>query len=207
VLKPSLRLLAALLAVVTFASPAAAAPTTWKVDPNHTEVGFEVRHFFSKVHGVFHDMQGTIVFDEQDPTAIKIEAVARVRSVDTGNQKRDAHLQTADFFNAERDSLLSFRSTKVERAGKNKFKISGDLTMRGVTKPVVFDAEFLGSSDVSIEGKAYGAKAGFSATTVVNRKDYGINWNKTLDNGGTVLDDNVTIILNIEADKVQDKIQ
>jgi polyisoprenoid-binding protein YceI len=186
---------------MTVALPAAALPVTWKVDPAHTEVGFEVRHFFSKVHGVFHDMQGTIVFDDQNPDAIKVEATARVASVDTGNQKRDAHLQTADFFNASRDSLLSFRSTKVERAGKNKYKISGDLTLRGVTKPVVFDAEFLGSSDVSIEGKAYGAKAGFSATTVVNRKDFGINWNKTLDNGGTVLDDNVTIILNVEANK------
>ena len=200
-IKSALRPLVALLAAMTVALPAAALPVTWKVDPAHTEVGFEVRHFFSKVHGVFHDMQGTIVFDDQNPDAIKVDATARVASVDTGNQKRDAHLQTADFFNASRDSLLSFRSTKVERAGKNKYKISGDLTLRGVTKPVVFDAEFLGSSDVSIEGKAYGAKAGFSATTVVNRKDFGINWNKTLDNGGTVLDDNVTIILNVEANK------
>src|SRR5262245_64838436 len=146
-MKPALRSLAALLAVLAplaVAAPAAAAPITWKVDRNHTEVGFEVRHFFSKVHGVFHDMQGTIVYDEQDPSAIKVEATARVASVDTGNEKRDAHLQTADFFNAERDSILSFRSTKVERLGKSKYKVSGDLTMRGVTKPVVFDAEFLG---------------------------------------------------------------
>lgn len=202
-MKPALRSLAALLAALAVALPAAAAPTTWKVDRTHTEVGFEVRHFFSKVHGVFHDMQGSIVYDDQDPSAIRVEATARVASVDTGNEKRDAHLQTADFFNAEKDSLLSFRSTKVERVGKNKYKVSGDLTMRGVTKAVVFDAEFLGASDVSIDGKAYGAKAGFSATTVVNRKDYGINWNKALDNGGMMVDDNVTIILNIEADKAQ----
>jgi polyisoprenoid-binding protein YceI len=203
--KRALRSLAALLAAIAIALPAAAAPTRWKVDPTHTEVGFEVRHFFSKVHGIFHDMQGMIVYDEQDPSAIKVEATARVASVDTGNRKRDSHLQTADFFNAEKDSILSFKSTKVERVSKNKYKISGDLTMRGVTKLVVFDAEFLGSSDVSIDGKSYGAKAGFSATTVVNRKDYGINWNKSLDNGGTVLDDNVTIILNVEADKAQEQ--
>jgi polyisoprenoid-binding protein YceI len=200
-MKLALRPLAALLAAVTLASPAAAVPTTWKVDPAHTEVGFEVRHFFSKVHGVFHDMQGTIVFDEQDPNAIKVDATARVASVDTGNHNRDAHLQTPDFFNAATDSLLSFRSTKVERAGKGKFKISGDLTMRGVTKQVVFDAEFLGSSAVTIEGKSWGSKAGFSATTVVNRKDFGINWNKALDNGGMMVDDQVTIILNVEANK------
>jgi polyisoprenoid-binding protein YceI len=173
------------------------------VDPAHTEVGFEVRHFFSKVHGVFHDSQGTIVFDDQDPSAIQVDASARVASVDTGNHNRDADLQTPDFFNAATDSILSFKSTKVEKVGKTKYKVSGDLTMRGVTKPVVFDAEFLGSSDVSIEGKSWGAKAGFSATTVVNRKDYGINWNKVLDNGGTMVDDMVTIILNIEASKVR----
>jgi len=200
-MKLALRPLAALLAAVTLASPAAAVPTTWKVDPAHTEVGFEVRHFFSKVHGVFHDMQGTIVFDEQDPNAIKVDATARVASVDTGNHNRDAHLQTPDFFNAATDSLLSFRSTKVEKAGKGKFKISGDLTMRGVTKQVVFDAEFLGSSAVTIEGKSWGSKAGFAATTVVNRKDFGINWNKALDNGGMMVDDQVTIILNVEANK------
>ena len=200
-MKPALRPLAALLAALTLASPATAIPTTWKVDPAHTEVGFEVRHFFSKVHGVFHDAQGTIVFDEQDPNGIKVDATARVASVDTGNHNRDAHLQTPDFFNAASDSLLSFRSTKVEKAGKGKYKISGDLTMRGVTKQVVFDAEFLGSSAVSIEGKSWGSKAGFSATTVVNRKDFGINWNKALDNGGMMVDDQVTIILNVEANK------
>lgn len=198
-----LRPLAALLTAVVLALPAAAAPITWKVDPAHSEVGFEVRHFFSKVHGVFHQMQGTIVFDEQDPTAIQVDASARVSSVDTGNKNRDADLQTPDFFNAATDSLLSFKSTKVEKAGKNKFKITGDLTMRGVTKSVVFDAEFLGAADVSIEGKSWGSKAGFSATTVVNRKDFGINWNKALDSGGMMVGDDVTIELNVEATKAK----
>jgi len=201
--KPALRPLAVLLAALTLASPAVAAPVTWKVDPAHTEVGFDVRHFFTKVHGVFHDTQGTIVFDEQDPTAIKVDASARVASVDTGNRNRDSDLQTPDFFNAATDSILSFRSTKVEKTGKSKYKVTGDLTMRGVTKQVVFDAEFLGSSTVSVEGKSWGAKAGFSATTVVNRQDYGIKWNKALDNGGMMVGDDVTIILNVEANKVQ----
>ena len=201
--KPALRPLAVLLAALTLASPAVAAPVTWKVDPAHTEVGFDVRHFFTKVHGVFHDAQGTIVFDEQDPTAIKVDASARVASVDTGNRNRDSDLQTPDFFNAATDSILSFRSTKVEKTGKSKYKVTGDLTMRGVTKQVVFDAEFLGSSTVSVEGKSWGAKAGFSATTVVNRQDYGIKWNKALDNGGMMVGDDVTITLNIEGSKVQ----
>jgi len=200
-MKHALRPLAALLAMAISAAPSAAAPTTWKVDPAHTEVGFEVRHFFSKVHGVFHDMQGTIVFDDQDLSAIRIDASARVMSVDTGNKRRDAHLQTPEFFNAAKDSLLSFKSTKVEKSGKDKFKITGDLTMRGVTKSVVFDAEFLGSSAISVGGQSWGSKAGFSATTVVNRKDFGINWNEALDNGGMMVGDDVTIILNIEANK------
>ena len=201
--KPALRPLAVLVAALTLASPAVAAPVTWKVDPAHTEVGFDVRHFFTKVHGVFHDTQGTIVFDEQDPTAIKVDASARVASVDTGNRNRDSDLQTPDFFNAATDSILSFRSTKVEKTGKSKYKVTGDLTMRGVTKQVVFDAEFLGSSTVSVEGKSWGAKAGFSATTVVNRQDYGIKWNKALDNGGMMVGDDVTITLNIEGSKAQ----
>ena len=114
-MKPSPRPLAVLLATLTLASQATAAPVTWKVDKAHTEVGFEVRHFFSKVHGVFHDMQGTIVFDDQDPTAITVDASARVASVDTGNRNRDADLQSPDFFNAATDSILSFKSTKERR--------------------------------------------------------------------------------------------
>jgi polyisoprenoid-binding protein YceI len=202
-MKHATRFLAVLVALAASTRLAAAAPTTWKIDPVHTEVGFEVRHFFAKVHGVFHDVDGTIVFDEADSSAIKIDARVRVASIDTGNQRRDGHLKSPDFFNADKDSTLAFKSTKVATAGKNKYKITGDLTMRGVTKPVTFDAEFIGSSAVSMDGKSMGSKAGFSATTVVNRKDWGINWNKTLDNGGLMVDDNVTIVLNVEADKAR----
>ncbi len=202
-MKLATRLLTALIAVAATASFAAAAPTTWKIDPVHTEVGFEVRHFFAKVHGVFHEVEGTIAFDPADTSAVKIDATVQVKSIDTGNPKRDGHLQSADFFDAEKNPTLTFKSTKVARAGKDKFKITGDLTMRGVTKSVVFDAEFLGSSAVSVGGQSWGTKAGFSATTVVNRKDFGINWNKALDNGGVMVDDNVTIVLNVEADKAQ----
>jgi polyisoprenoid-binding protein YceI len=206
-MKTATRFLAALALLTAFATagrPAVAEPVTWKIDQPHTEAGFEVRHFFSKVHGVFHDVDGTIIYDEAEPTASKIDCTVKVASVDTGNQKRDAHLQTADFFDAEKNPTLEFKSTKiVKAAGKNKFKITGDLTMRGVTKAVTFDAEFLGSSAVSVEGQSWGSKAGFAATTTVNRKDWGINWNKTLDNGGVMVDDNVTIVLNVEANKAE----
>ena len=198
------RIAVALLALAAAASFAAAGPVRWKLDPNHTEAGFQVKHFFARVHGVFHDVEGTIVFDEGDPSAIVVDATVKVASVDTGNEKRDAHLQTADFFEADKNPTLTFKSTKVTKAGgKNQYKVTGDLTMRGVTKIVTFDAEFLGSAPISIGGRSIGGKAGFSATTIVNRKDYGINWNKVLDTGGFMLDDKVTIVLNVEADQVE----
>ena len=202
-MKLALRSLFALVAVAATASFAAAAPTTWKIDASHTEASFQVRHFFSNVRGVFHDVEGTIVFDEADPAAIKVEALVKVASVDTGNEKRDGHLQSADFFEAEKNPTLTFKSTSVKKTAKDKYKITGDLTMRGVTKSVTFDASFLGSSAVSVGGQSWGSKAGFSATTTVNRKDFGINWNKTLDNGGLMVGDDVTITLNVEADKAQ----
>lgn len=200
-MKLALRSLHALVMLGVTASLAAAAPVTWKVDASHTEASFQVRHYFSKVRGVFHEVEGTIVYDPADVSAIKVEALVKVASVDTGNEKRDGHLQTPDFFDAEKNPTLSFKSTSVKAAGKDKYKITGDLTMRGVTKQVTFDADFLGSSEISIGGQPRGSKAGFSATTTVNRKDFGINWNRTLDHGGVMLDDSVTIVLNVEADK------
>jgi polyisoprenoid-binding protein YceI len=202
-MKLATRLLVSLAALAATASLASAAAGTWKIDPAHTEVGFDVRHFFTKVHGVFHEVSGTIVFDEADPSTIQVDASVRVSSVDTGNKNRDSDLKGPDFFDGDKDSTLSFKSTKVVAAGKNKYRITGDLTMRGVSKPATFDAEFLGSAAVSIEGRSWGSKAGFTATTVVNRKDWGINWNQTLDNGGVMVGDDVTIELNIEASKVQ----
>jgi polyisoprenoid-binding protein YceI len=201
-MKHALRPALAALALIVTASAALAAPVTYTIDKPHTEVGFDVRHFFSKVHGRFNDFQGTIVFDEADPSKISVDATAATASISTDNEKRDSHLKTADFFDAEKFPTLSFKSTKVTAAGKGKYKIAGDLTMRGVTKPVVFDAEFLGAGSVGVGGQSWGTKAGFTATAVVNRKDFGINWNKTLDNGGMMLADEVTLTLNIEANQV-----
>jgi polyisoprenoid-binding protein YceI len=192
------RALIAAIALIALASIAGAAPVTWKVDPKHTEVGFEVRHFFSKVHGRFREFEGTIVFDEADPAAISVDATVNAASVDTGNPNRDADLKTDHFFLVEKYPTLTFKSTKVTKSGKNAYKVTGDLTMRGVTKSVTFDAEFLGSSPVGVEGQSWGSRAGFEASTVVNRKDFGINWNQKLDNGGWMVDDMVKIVLSVE---------
>jgi polyisoprenoid-binding protein YceI len=204
-MKHVLRPVLVTLALGLIASAAFAAPVKYTVDKPHSEIGFDVRHFFSKVHGRFSDFQGTIVFDETDPANISVDASAVTASISTDNEKRDGHLKTTDFFDAEKYPALTFKSTKVTAAGKGKYKVAGDLTMRGVTKPVVFDAEFLGAGPVGSGGQAWGIKAGFSATTVVNRKDFGINWNKTLDNGGTVLADDVTLTLNLEANAAQEE--
>lgn len=203
-MKHALRSVLAAFALLVVASAAFAAPVTYTIDKPHTEVGFDVRHFFSKVHGRFNDFQGTIVFDDQDPSKISVEASAVTASISTDNEKRDGHLKTADFFDAEKFPTLTFKSTKVTAAGKNKYKVAGDLTLRGVTKPVVFDVDFLGAGAVGVGGQSWGNKAGFAATATINRKDFGINWNKTLDNGGLMLADEVTLVLSIEANQVQE---
>lgn len=198
-MKLATRILTVSIALIASASVAAAAPSTWKIDPNHTEVGFSVRHFFSQVHGRFRSFEGTIVFDEADPSAIQVDAKVDAASVDTGNPNRDADLKTDHFFLVEKYPTLTFKSTKATSAGKNKYKVTGDLTMRGITKSVTFDAEYLGAAAVGIGGESWGKKAGFHATTVVNRKDFNINWNEKLDNGGFMVGDDVTIELSIEA--------
>lgn len=190
--------IAALQATVAFADP-----VTYSIDKSHTEVGFEIRHIFSKVQGRFKSFTAKIVFDEKTPANISVEASADANSIWTDNERRDGHLKSADFFDVEKYPVITFKSTKVVAAGKNKYKITGDFTMHGVTKQVTFDAEFLGAGAVGVGGQSWGTKAGFTATTVINRKDFGVSWNKALDNGGAMLSDEVTINLNVEADAVQ----
>jgi polyisoprenoid-binding protein YceI len=196
-------LVTVLAALAATASFAAAESVKYTVDQAHSEVGFDIRHFFSKVHGRFNTFQGTIVFDPKNPAATSVDATADAKSIWTDNEKRDGHLRSADFFAADSFPVLSIKSTKVTSAGEGKYKVAGDLTLRGVTKPVVFDAEFLGAGAVGVGGQNWGTKAGFSATTVINRQDFGIKWNKVLDSGGMMLDDKVTLVLNLEANQAQ----
>lgn len=196
-----LRFAVVTLALAT-ASVVSAAPVTYQVDQPHTEVGFDVRHFFSKVHGNFREFSGTIVFDAENPKNIRVDATAKSASVFTNNDRRDNHLRSGDFFAADSFPELSFKSTSVTANGKGKYKVTGDLTIRGITKQVTFDGEFLGAGAVGVGGQSMGTKAGFTATTVINRKDFGLNWNKTLDQGGVMVGDEVTITLAIEANEV-----
>jgi polyisoprenoid-binding protein YceI len=186
------------VAAFVFQAHSAAWGATYKVDPNHSNIGFTVKHnMISKVSGSFKEFEGTYDFDAKKPEASKVEFTAKSSSVNTSNDNRDAHLKKEDFFFAEKFPTLSFKSKSFKKAGKDKYKLEGDLTMRGVTKPVTFDVEYTGTI-TDMQGKE---RTGFDATTKVNRKDYGINWNKTLDKGGVVVSDDVVINLQIQGVK------
>ena len=190
----------AVLATSVFAAAAFAATDKFEIDPTHSQAGFTVRHFFSRVPGRFNELSGTIQFDPKNLAASSVEVTIPVSSINTENDRRDAHLKSPDFFDAANFPNLTFKSTKVVPGKDGKFQIEGDLTMRGVTKKVVLDATSLGSGPVG-SGDRIETRAGWEAVTTVNRKDYGISWNKTLDQGGTLLGDDVTITLQVEAIK------
>lgn len=170
------------------------------VDKNHSEATFQVRHMMSKVSGKFDDFAGKIEIDRAKPAASSVEFTMKTASINTGNADRDKHLRSADFFDADKNPEITFKSTKiVATKTKNLYNVTGNLTMRGVTKQVTIPVEFNGFGKDPWGNE----RAGFSLTTKVNRKDYGINWNKALDNGGFLLSDEVTINVNLEAQKAK----
>jgi polyisoprenoid-binding protein YceI len=170
----------------------------WNIDVVHSTVGFTVRHLMvSKVHGYFTKWTGKLAFDEQNPSASHAEVQIDIASVDTREPQRDAHLRTGDFFEVEKYPQMTFKSTGVERGASDHFKVTGDLTLRGVTRPVVLDVEYGGRS----KHPQMGERVGFSATTSINRKDFGVSFNQVLDNGGLALSEKVDIRIEIEATK------
>lgn len=168
---------------------------TWKADTVHSSVGFSVKHLVvSNVHGNFRAFDATVDFDGKNLENGWVEMTVQVASIDTDNNDRDNHLRSADFFDAVGSPTMTFKSTKVHDINGNKFKLTGDLTIRGVTKPVTFDCEFNGV----INDPWGNTKAGFSATTTINRQDFKVSWNKALDSGGLVVGDDVTIDIELE---------
>ena len=180
------------------AGPATApgAPATWTIDPVHSEISFRIRHFVSKVRGGFTDWDGTITGDPADWSTGAVEVHIRTASVTTGNDRRDNDLRSARFFAADSFPEITFRSTKIEVAGR-EVTIAGDLTMRGVTRSVVLKGEYLGLAP----GKNGADKIGFEATTTINRQDFGVSYNRVVEGGGMLLGDDVEITLGIEANK------
>jgi polyisoprenoid-binding protein YceI len=187
----------ALLAVALPAAAAvpAAATGTWNVDKVHSETGFQVRHLMSKVRGSFGDFAGRIQIDTAKPEASSVEFTIKVASIDTKEPKRDGHLKSPDFFDAEKFPEIRFVSKKVAPKSDTTYDVTGDLTMHGVTKQITLPVTFLG-----LAKDPWGNdRVGFETAITLNRQDYGVKWNQTLDQGGLMVGDDVTISINIEA--------
>jgi polyisoprenoid-binding protein YceI len=172
--------------------------STWRIDAGHSNAEFAVKHLMvSTVKGRFWNIDGQLHLDEVEPSNSWVEARIEVASVDTGIEQRDAHLRSDDFFNAEAYPYITFRSKRVEPADGEHWLVVGDLTIRDVTREVVLDTEFDGVG--TVDGKRI---AGFTATTSVNRKDFGLRYNAVVEGGALVVGDRVRITLNVEAVEV-----
>jgi polyisoprenoid-binding protein YceI len=175
----------------TTSSPASA--ITWKLDPAHSSAEFKVKHMMiSNVKGSFNGLAGTLIEDTADPTHSTVEATIDIATINTGDAQRDAHLKSADFFNAEQHGQMTFKSTRVEKKGEGEYAVTGDLTLHGVTKPVTFAVEGPSAPGKDPWGNT---RIGLSATTKINRKDYGLNWNAALETGGILVGDDVNITI------------
>lgn len=167
----------------------------WQLDPVHSSVQFSARHMMvSNVRGIFRDFRADVDFDPAHPTEGHVEAVIQAASIDTGQEGRDAHLRSGDFLDAEQYPTLTFRSTTVEPLTGDESRLHGELTIRGETRPVVLEAEYLGVVH-NLQG---GTSAGFSAHVKISRKDWGLTWNMGLDAGGWLVSDDVRIDIDLE---------
>jgi polyisoprenoid-binding protein YceI len=181
------------------AAPAVAAPTTetWTVDKAHSMATFKVRHLMANVSGNFRDFDANINLDRANPANSTVDFTIQATSIDTGNPNRDEHLRSPDFFEVAKFPAISFKSTSVKAKSKTDFDVTGDLTMHGVTKRVTLPVSFLGFG----KDPRGNEKAGFDIDTTVNRKDFGIVWNRAVDEGGVLLGDDVKVSISLEVGK------
>jgi polyisoprenoid-binding protein YceI len=180
---------------VALATSDVQATETFTIDPVHSGVGFKIRHLVSKVQGRFDDFAGTITVDREDMTKSSVELTIKSTSIDTDNESRDNHLRSADFFEVEKFPEITFKSTKIEKHGDDTYHVTGDFSMHGVTKSITIPVELLGFGPNPSGGQSVGFEADFE----INRKDYGIIWNKALDAGGFILGEDVEVTITIEA--------
>lgn len=192
-------LLLALSVALALPVLAAADPVVYKVDPDHSGVGFTIRHFVSNVSGRFKDFDGVIKYDKANPAASSVSFTVQAKSIDTDNDDRDNHLRTPDFFDAEKFPTWTFSSTSVKAADADTLEVTGDMTIKGVTRKVTIPVDVLGSVKTP-----RGEKAGFEASFKLDRKEYGIAWNRALEAGGAVLGDEVKVVISVEADRQAD---
>ena len=190
-----------IIVLATFTLPVLAMASTWKIDPDHSNIGFKVRHLMvSNVRGNFEKHSGTVNIDDRDITKSKVEISIDAASINTNVAKRDAHLRSADFFDVAKYPTITFVSRKVARAGADKLRVTGDLTIHGVTREVVLDVDGPTRESKDPWGNI---RRGASASTTINRKDFGLTWNKALETGGVLVGDDITITLEIEMVKEQ----
>ena len=188
-------------AACSLVAPLRVHAATWEIDPAHTSVQFSVRHLMiSNVRGEFTKLGGAIVGDEANPTVARIEATIDTTSIDTRNAKRDDHVRGPDFLDTGKFPTMTFRSTKIEKAGDGKWKVTGDLTLHGVTKPVVLDV----TTSAPRKDPWGNLRAGAQAQTTINRQDFGVRYNSSLEGGGVVVGDEVTVTIDAEAVRKSD---
>lgn len=181
---------------ILLSAGAAAAQSTYSIDTAHSNVGFKIRHLVAKVSGSFNEFDGKITADFENLDNSSVEFMIKTASIDTANEKRDGHLRSPDFFDAENHPEITFKSSKITRKDKDSFEVAGILNMRGVNQPVVLNVDYLG--EMQAMG---GTRAGYEISTTINRQDFDVSWNKALDQGGVVLGDDVEILINLAAVK------
>ena len=192
------RLLITAAAVAALVTPVRA-ETTWEIDPAHTNVQFSVRHLMiSNVRGEFGKVSGTVTANDQDLTRSKVEATIDAATINTREAKRDEHLRSPDFLDVARYPSITFVSKKIAKAGDGRWKVTGDLTLHGVTREVVLDVEAPGTAVKDFTGNV---RSGARVSTKIDRKDYGIVWNKALDGGGIAVGDEIEITIDVEGVK------
>jgi polyisoprenoid-binding protein YceI len=174
---------------------------TYAIDPTHSRIGFVARHaMVTKVRGSFNEFEGSGFFDAENPSQSSLQLTIQAASIDTRNADRDAHLRSNDFFDMDTHPEITFTSTAVQPVDDEHHRVTGDLTIKGVTKPVTIDLEYTGSA-VDPYGNQ---RIGFEGQTTVNRKDWGVNWNAALDAGGVLVSEKVTLEFEVSAIRIAD---
>ena len=189
---------AVLAASLALAAPVQAAET-YQFDKAHTTVGFQVRHIYTNVSGKFTDFSGTIQVDRAKPESSTVDFTVQATSIDTSEPRRDQHLRSADFFDVANNPTITFKSTSIKANGKDSWLVTGDFTMHGVTKSVVLPVTLLGEGKDPMGNEKMGLETGLT----INRKDYGLTWNKALETGGVLVGEEVKIQIAIEANKAK----
>lgn len=183
------------LAAALLASPAAAQTNTWQIDGTHSQATFAVTHMMvSTVRGEFGKMSGTVQYDGKDLSSVAVDATIDATTINTREAKRDAHLKSADFFDVEKYPAIAFKSKRVVPGTAGHFKLVGDLTMRGVTREVTLD---IVGPTAPVKGRGGETRVGATATTTLNRKDFGVSWSAALDGGGVVVGDEVKVTIDL----------